>query len=162
MYCEKCGKPVRETAFYCQWCGNELDWDTEEWIIEKIKALRRTSPEIEAAKYMARLWNANSYKTHFASFEDFAWEKLGMEKSLAYKYKDVGLKYFDDQGNCLLPSAERWGIGKLIKLMPLSIEEITFWEEQGVIDPDMTLTQLGSFLRKLKDVREELSRQEES
>ena len=24
MYCEKCGKPVSETAFYCQWCGNEL------------------------------------------------------------------------------------------------------------------------------------------
>ena len=108
MYCEKCGKPVSGTAFYCQWCGNELDRNTEEWIIEKIKSLRRTSPEIEAAKYMARLWNAESYKTHYASFEDFAWEKLGMEKSLAYKYKDVGLNYFDDQGNCLLPSAERY------------------------------------------------------
>ncbi len=52
--------------------------------------------------------------------------------------------------------------GAVFRFMPLSIDEITFWEEQGVINPDMTLTQLGSFLRKLKDVREELSRQEES
>ena len=85
-----------------------------------------------------------------------------MEKSLAYKYKDVGFIYFDNHGKCLLPSAERWGIGKLIKLMPLSIDEITFWEEQGVINPDMTLTQLDSFLRKLKDAKEDLSRQKDS
>ena len=47
-----------------------------------------------------------------------------------------------------------------MKLMPLSIDEITFWEEQGVINPDMTLTQLDIFLRKLKDAKEDLWLQE--
>ena len=154
MYCFKCGKPIRKDAFYCQWCGIELDQQDTDWTVDRIKSLRQPSRDLEIAKYIARLWREDAYKADYDSFESFARQRLGMEKSIAFKYKDVGMKFLSEDGEPLIADAEQWGIGKLTKLLTLSIEEIRFFREKGLLDPNMTLAQLDDLLKRLREVRQ--------
>ena len=155
MYCTKCGKPVSNTAFYCQWCGAELVQPDTEWMIEKIKTLRQKPREVEAAKYIAKLWESGAYKDKYDSFDAFAAENINMEKSIAFKTKDVGLKFFDNDGRPLLPNLEEWGIGKLTQLLSLSVDEICFWQENGLLDPQMTSADLAEFMKEYRKVKKE-------
>ncbi len=154
MYCSKCGKPAGDEAFYCQWCGAKLDNPDLNWTISKIQSLIQESPELEISKYMARLWKSGIYKEYGdGTWESFSRVNFGMDKSLAFKYKTVGIHYFDNNGKPLLRNIEDWGFTKLLKLQNLSIEEISFFQEQGTLDPNMSVKDVDEIQKRIRDIK---------
>lgn len=150
MYCPKCGKSLSKDALYCQWCGKKLSLIDPDTIVERIKELRQPH-ELEVAGLIATIWRTGAYKKQYRSFEDFGWDQLGMDKSIMFKYKDVGMKFLDEDGNPLIPDAEQWGIGKLTIMLNLEFNEISYLREKGFIDPNMRMQDLRKMVNVWKE-----------
>jgi len=104
------------------------------------------------AKYIAAIWRSGDYKTHFDSLDAFGRAKLGMEKSSIYKYKSVGMKFFDADGEPLIPDVEKWGYGKLTVLISLDLDVITYLRDNKIISPDMPLSELRKVISTLQGI----------
>lgn len=154
MFCPKCGKRISGDSFFCQWCGSEVKLQDTEAIVERIKMLGEIneSYELSVAKYIAAIWRSGDYKKHYDSLEAFGKAKLGMKKSSLYKYKSVGMKFFDADGEPLIPDAYEWGYGKLTVLISLELDDITYLRENKIISPDMPESELRKVISTLQEI----------
>lgn len=148
MYCPKCGKMIPNNSFFCQWCGNEILLTETDAIVERINTLIALdkSFELSMAKNIAAIWRSGDYKKQFDSLEAFGKAKFGMEKSSLYKYKSVGMTFFDENGEPLIPDVEKWGYGKLTVLVAVPLAEIALLREKNLIFPEMLMKDLRDFI----------------
>ena len=139
MYCPKCGKMIPNNSFFCQWCGNEI--------------LLAEKDRLATAKIIAGIWRRGDYKSQYDSLEAFGKDKLGMEKSSIYKYKSVGMTFFDESGEPLMPDVEKWGYGKLTVLVAVPLDEIAFLRENNRIYPEMPLKELRNVITRWQKIK---------
>lgn len=154
MFCSNCGKEIPNSDFFCKYCGKELEPIDLDAYTQKIRELRRPT-DFQVAKIINMIHKRELYSQQYANLEEYGNKELGLKKATMYMYSRVYDKFFDHKGNPRIENIEEWSIANLQELIPLSIQEIIFLQNNGFLNPQLKQSEIRQLVRGIKELKEE-------
>lgn len=123
--------------------------------------------KIKMAAEINRVLSDKLFVDDFDKFETYTKETFGLAKAMAYNYANVGawaekndkgnptgqsvLVHRDDKGKV----TGDYGITKLLRLLPVGLDTAKEWDENGTINPSMSVKEIEAIVRAWKSREDE-------
>ena len=84
----------------------------------------------------------------FEGVQDYASKVLNIQKTTCYNLLKIGRDYITEDGDKTVLATENgdYGVSQLQALLPVGIEQATEWNEDGTINPTMTVRQIKNLV----------------
>ena len=119
--------------------------------------------KIKMAAEINRVLSEKLFVDDFDKFETYTMKTFGLAKAMAYNYANVGAwAEKNDKGNptgqsVLVHRDEKekviadYSITKLLRLIPVELSTVKEWDENGTINPSMSVKEIESIVKAWKN-----------